>query len=110
MREARAETEVEMWPDPIIPTLGLKETVRLGKEIYEREIRHKVEPEHIGKVVAIDVDSGCWALGDDKIIPDEDVAVGRLRAKQPDAVNILCERAGYYALRSFGAGSLRRTD
>ena len=86
------------------------ETARLGKEIYEREIRHRVEPEHIGKVVAIDVDSGCWALGDDRIIPDEDVAVERLKKKQPGAVNILCERVGYYALRSFGAGSLRRTD
>ena len=86
------------------------ETARLGEEIYERHIRDKVEKEHVGKVVAIDVDTGCWALGDDRTIPDEDVAVERLRAKQPDAVNILCERAGYYALRSFGAGSLRRTD
>ena len=106
-----AGTQVDMTHEYVSRRrLAPGETARLGKEIYEREIRHRVEPEHIGRVVAIDVDSGCWALGDDRTIPDEDVAVGRLRAKQPDAVNILCERAGYHALRSFGAGSLRRTD
>lgn len=110
MRDAGTKTEIEAWPDPIIPTRGLDETVDMGREIYEREIRHRVEKDHVGKVVAIDVDTGCWALGDDTVLPDEDVAVERLKEKQPDAINILCERVGYRALRSFGAGSLRRTD
>ena len=41
-----------------------KETGRLGREIYVRDVRHEVEPELVGKYVAIDVVSGCWAVGD----------------------------------------------
>ena len=66
-----------------------------------------MEKDHVGKIVAIDVDSGCWALGDDAVISDEDVAVERLREQRPEATDILLERVGYRALRSFGAGSLR---
>ena len=36
-------------------------------------------------------------------------AVGLLRQRRPEAVDVLCERVGYRALRSFGAGSLWRT-
>ena len=87
------------------PRLPNKEVARLGKAIYEQDIRHQVEDNHHGEIVAIDVDSGIWAVADDLR-----VAVDRLREAQPEAINILCERAGYLALRSFGAGSLRRTD
>ena len=83
----------------------LDETVHMGKEIYERDIRHKVEKDHVGKIVAIDVDSGCWALGENVLD-----AVARLREQRPEAVDTLCERVGYRALRSFGAGSLRITE
>ena len=81
-----------------------EETARLGQEIYERGIRRQVEADHHGEIVAIDVDSGSWAVADGEI-----AAVDRLRAMRPSAVNVLCERVGYRALRSFGAGSLRRT-
>lgn len=81
-----------------------EETGRLGKEIYERDIRPLVEMDHHGEIVAIDVDSGKWAVGH-----GESAAVDRLRSMCPGAVNVLCERVGYRALRSFGAGSLRRT-
>lgn len=80
------------------------ETARLGKELYERDIRSQVEADHHGEVVAIDVDSGSWAVANGEI-----AAVERLRESRPGAVNILCERVGYRALRSFGARSLRRT-
>ncbi len=109
MRDAGTPTEVDMWPDPVKPTRGLHETVKMGREIYEREIRHSVEPEHLGKVVAIDVDSGSWALGDDPVITDEEIALTRLREQRPEAVNIYCERVGHKALRSFG-WPCRRTD
>ena len=80
------------------------ETTRLGKEIYERDIRAHVEADHVGEVVAIDVDSGSWAMGDDVI-----AATDRLRDRQPDANDIWLERVGFRALYSFGGGSLRRT-
>ena len=87
------------------PRLPNKVVARLGKAIYEQDIRHQVEHNHHGKIVAIDVDSGIWAVADGLR-----VAVDRLREIEPEAINILCERAGYLALRSFGAGSLRRTE
>ncbi len=79
------------------------ETGRLGDEIYERDIRPQVEKTHHGKIVAIDVDSGDFAIGDTGL-----AAAERLLAQDPDA-DIWCLRVGYGALRSFGAGSLRRT-
>ena len=81
-----------------------EETVRLGKGIYERDIRQQVEADHFGEYVAIDVDTRCWATAD-----NETDALERLRALRPDAINVLMQRVGYRALRSFGAGSLRRT-
>ena len=81
-----------------------KEAVRLGKEIYQRDILPQVEAHHFGEYVAIDVETGYWAVAD-----TTRVAVERLRAQRPGAVDVLCERVGFRALRSFGAGSLRRT-
>ena len=109
MKEVVTLTEVEGWPRPIVPTLSLEETVRLGREIYERDIRRKVEKDHVGKICAIDVNSGCWALGDDRAIPDDEVAVRRLQEKRPDVTDIYSERVGYWGARSFG-GSKRRED
>ena len=85
------------------PRRDLDETVRLGLEIYERYIRHKVEKDHVGKIVAIDVDSGCWALGD-----SVGKARDRLRERRPEAVNVLRERIGYEAVGSIGGGAPRR--
>ena len=81
-----------------------KEAVRLGREIYQRDILPQVEADHFGEYVAIDVETGDWVVAD-----TTRVAVERLRERRPDAVDVLCERVGYRALRSFGAGSLRRT-
>ena len=90
----------------IVPTprRPREETARLGKDLYERDIRSQVEADHHGEIVAIDVDSGSWAVANGEI-----AAVDRLREKRPGAINVLCERVGYRALRSFGARSLRRT-
>ena len=40
------------------------ETARRGDEIYDRDIRAKVEGKYDGQVVAIDVDTGFYALGE----------------------------------------------
>ena len=82
-----------------------KEAVRLGKEIYQQDILPQVEAHHFGDYVAIDVETGDWAVAD-----TTRVAVKLLREQHPNAVDVLCERVGYRALRSFGAGSLRRTE
>ena len=86
------------------PTRPREEVARLGKEIYERDIRSKAEARHLGEYVAIDVESGDWAVAN-----SDGEALERLRALRPCAVDVLMERVGYRALHSFGAGSLRRT-
>lgn len=40
------------------PRLPSNETARLGGEMYERDIRHLVEPDPDGAIAAIDVDWG----------------------------------------------------
>lgn len=104
MREVGTSTETRGEQERRMPTRSTDETVNLGSEIYEREIRHKVEKDHVGMICAIDVDSGCWALGE-----SAREAVKRLREENPEATDTYCERVGYWGLRSFG-GSLRRTD
>ena len=98
----QAQRQSEPWLSPRRPR---QETARLGKALYERDIRRHVETDHHGEIVAIDVDSGSWVVADGEVI-----AVDRLREMRPGAVNVLCERVGYRALRSFGAGSPRRTE
>ena len=80
----------------------VEETASLGDEIYERDIRPHVEPEHLGEVIAIDVDSGDPALAD-----SASAAAKRLREGRPDA-QVWLMRVGYETLRSFGGGSRRR--
>lgn len=79
------------------------EISRLGDDIYEREIRPRVEPDHHGQVVAIDVDSGSWAIGENVII-----ARDRLRSQRPSAVDVWLVRVGQRALHHFGGRPLRR--
>ena len=86
----------------MVPRRPSEEITRLGDEIYERDIRHEVEAEHHGEVVAIDVESGTWAIGDTVI-----VARDRLRTKRPEAVDVCLLRVGHRALHHFGGRPLR---
>ena len=82
-----------------------EEIARLGDEIYERDIRQEVEAEHHGEVVAIDVESGTWAIGDTVV-----VARDRLRTKRPDATDVWLLRVGHRALHHFGGRPLRNAQ
>ena len=75
---------------------------KLGREIYEQDIKHQVEPDHNEEIVAIDVDSRKWALATE---PGE--AVEKLRQIHPEAFNILCVRVNSWAvdlMRKTGTG------
>ena len=74
----------------------------LGDEIYQRDIRQQVEDAYHGKIVAIDVDSGDYAIGD-----TVSAASKRLRKRLPDA-DVWSVRVGYRTLRNFGGRPLRR--
>ena len=81
-----------------------EETARLGGEIYEKDIRGQVETDHHGKVIAIDVDSGDYAIAD-----TASGAAKHLREQRPDA-SVWLMRVGYRTLRHFGGSSLRRAE
>ncbi len=81
------------------------ETARLGAAIYERDIRAQVEADHDGEYVAIDVNSGCWAVAEDLL-----AAASDLRSRYPDVVDVWSVRVGHRALRHFGGRPLWRPE
>ncbi len=85
------------------PTRPTAEIARLlGKEIYDLEVRPRVEGNHYGEYVAIDVKTGDWAIAD-----SDRAALEILRSRRPDAVDVLMERVGYRALHSFGGATVQ---
>ena len=82
-----------------------EETARLGDEIYERDIRPQVEAAHHGEFVAIDVDSGSWAISDDLR-----AAAKSLRTQRPGAIDVWLLRVGHRALHHFGGRPLRSVE
>ena len=82
-----------------------EETTRLGREIYERDIKARVESDHHGEYVAIDVGSGAWAMSDDALS-----AADSLRAQHPEAVDVFLLRVGHRALHHFGGRPWRRAE
>jgi hypothetical protein len=78
------------------PRYSAEETARRGDEIYERTIRTQVEATHYGKVVAIDIETGAYAVDDTAL-----AAARRLRAQYPDAV-VWFVRVGHRVLHRIG--------
>ena len=96
----------ERTPEEIarrLPRRPGDEIANLGDEIYRRDIRHLVINDHDGEYVAIDVDTGNWAISDDDL-----TASNLLRAKCPEATDIYALRVGYVASGSLGGGSPKR--
>ena len=74
------------------PSLSAEETARHGDEICERQIRTQVETGNYGKVVAIDVETGAFALDETAL-----AASRCLQAQQPSA-EVWFVRVGHRAL------------
>lgn len=81
------------------------ETARLGDAIYDRDIRPHVEAAERGRYVAIDVDSGSWAIAD--TVRD---AARDLRLEHPQAVDVWLLRVGFRAVATIGGGLPRSTE
>lgn len=84
-------TEAQLTPD---------EVVERGKALYEQNIRAQVEEGNVGRLLMVDVTTGNWVLGEDRI-----EMVRRLRARNPQAQNYGM-RVGYAAATAIGT-SLR---
>jgi hypothetical protein len=85
------------------PRYASDEISRIGRELYQRQIRSQVETEeNIGKIVSIDIETGDYEVDDDLL-----KAAKRLQARHPDAA-LWGERIGYDAVYGVG-GSVERT-
>jgi hypothetical protein len=74
-----------------------EEIVRKGQELYEREIRARVESQHHGRILAIDSETGDYEIADELLD-----AVRGLRQRCPGAVAYIL-RIGYPAVYTMGA-------
>ncbi len=83
-------------------TYGGEEIARLGKAIYHQLHTQLESIENIGKIVAIDITSGDYEIGDDLLVVSD-----RLKARHPLA-EMWAERIGFNAVYSVG-GTLTRT-
>ena len=77
-----------------------EEVAAQGDALYESQIRPQVESGNRGKVVAIDILSGVYALAGNALD-----AADRLLAQRPDA-EIWCVRIGHRGLHHIGARSV----
>ncbi|WP_228060162.1 hypothetical protein [Plectonema radiosum] len=60
------------------PNLSDEEITQRGKELYDSNIRLRVEtPENIGKIVSINIETGEYEIGDDLVVTSL-----KLRSKQ----------------------------
>jgi hypothetical protein len=74
------------------------EIARRGREIYETQLRAKLEPEHTGKYLVIDVDTGEYEMDE-----DGNMASQRAFQKKPDGVRYGM-RIGHRAWGRLGVG------
>ena len=80
------------------PRYSKEDFARRGDEIYERDIRSQVEATHTGEYIAIDIETGTYALD-----TDDYAATERLLANKPDA-QIWLLRVGHTATYRMGGG------
>ena len=74
-----------------------EEISRRGKEIYESQVRPKVEASNHGKIVAIDIETGAFAIAKDSL-----TASDQLLERYPEA-QIWFVRVGYQAVHRVGS-------
>jgi hypothetical protein len=70
-------------------SLTIDQVVRRGQEIYDRQIRAQVEPEHTGKLLVINVETGEFEMDADAV-----TAAKRAKARFPNAP-LFTMRVGY---------------
>lgn len=83
------------------PRYSKEEFARRGQAIYERQLRSQVEAGNDGKIVAIDIETGAYAVAEDVL-----TASDLLLARVPDA-HTWFVRIGARAVHRFG---YRRTE
>ena len=100
--DARALTQPASRTSPT--NRPAEETARLGDEIYERDIRPQVETDHHGEIVAIDLDSGDYAVAENVVTAWE-----RLAPRHTDG-SFWFVRVGHPAVYHLGGRPLGRAS
>jgi hypothetical protein len=77
-----------------------EELSKRGQELYEPRIKQQVETDNYGKIVAIDIETGAFAIADNVLL-----ATNQLFEKYPTAQPWII-RIGHRAVYHFGARSL----
>jgi hypothetical protein len=81
-----------------------EETAQRGDEIYDRDVRPHMQPEDFGKVVAIDIETGAHAIGENAVAASKQVL-----AQRPEA-QIWLVRVGHRALHRIGPQTKRNRE
>jgi hypothetical protein len=84
------------------PRYGKEEFARRGGEIYDRDVRPRVEAKNAGKFVAVDIETGAWEMDADAL-----AACERLVARVADSQTWLV-RVGYPYAHRIGGPRRRR--
>lgn len=79
-----------------------EELAQRGQALYEAGIRQHVEADNVGKIVAIDIETGDFEVGETVI-----AATNQLFARHPDA-QPWGIRIGHRAVYHFGSRSLNK--
>jgi len=61
--------------------ISREEFVRRGQDYYDRFLRDKLEPEHKGKYLVLDIETGEYEMD-----ADEMAAIDRARARMPETL------------------------
>jgi len=77
--------------------MSLKERIKKANQLYESNLRKKIERNHKGEIVAIDIDSGDFFLGKNEI-----EAYEKGIKKYPDRTFVY-KRVGYKATHFVGS-------
>lgn len=85
------------------PRYSADEIVARGKEIYEKQLKSKLEPQNLGRFLVIDIETGEYEL-------DEDDLTAALRAykKNPDGARYEMQ-IGYPTSGTIGNAFARAT-
>ena len=77
-----------------------EEFAEKGNELYESQVREQVEKDNLGKIVAIDIETGAFEVAEDSL-----GAIEKLRERFPEA-QAWFVRIGHRAVHKIGfAGS-----
>jgi len=84
------------------PRYSKEEFARRGDQLYQ-QLRPQLEPGNLGKIVAIDIDTGAFEIADDIL-----VAADRLLVRYPEAQTWFV-RIGHRVVHRFGPRAATET-